>query len=86
MAKGKSFRYFIDLDSTTVFCPCGSSVCNDSGDIGEFEKKHMEHTNGCVISHITDDGARCLADTYPRNRSYSLNLPNAQITGPKAPV
>lgn len=73
----KGFRFIIDLDSTTVFCPCGDWACNDSSDLNQFTLAHMEHTNGRVNSHITDDGARCLADNFPRHRSYSLLLPNA---------
>ena len=80
MEKGKSFRYFVGLDSTTVRCPCGASACNDIDDfaISKFVKAHMDHTDGRVNSHITDDGARCLSDSSPRDRLYSLLQPNAQ--------
>jgi hypothetical protein len=74
MEKGKSFRYFVDLDSTTVRCPCGASACNDIDDfaISKFVKAHLDHTDGRVEETITADGARCLADNHPRDRSYSL--------------
>lgn len=70
--KPKAFQTFVDLDTTTIVCPCGARACNDTVDLSEFMKTHMEHTNGCVDETITDDGARCLVENTPRTRTYSV--------------
>jgi len=74
MSKGKlkPFKTFVGMDTTTFVCPCGESKTNDTPGLEEFLRVHRKHTNGHVNETVTADGARCVADTYPRNRVYSL--------------
>lgn len=66
------FRQFLDLDSTTTFCPCGASIkangWTSDATMDVWLAEHIPHTDTKVMEHhVTDDGMRCLSDDSKRN-------------------
>lgn len=62
----KPMKLLIDLDWSTMECPCGQSLCGryaEPEQMEQFRRDHAEHTSGQMLEIVTDDGVRA----YPVN-------------------
>lgn len=70
------FTYHHDRDSSTAFCPCGSSLINSSftsdDEVSRWFAKHTPHTDTKVDKHhVTEDGMR----EWSGEQDYTMERP-----------
>ena len=60
----RKFKSFVNLDSVTMICPCGEEITGEGVRIGDFMRRHKDHTDEADVDEtINADGARCLVET-----------------------
>lgn len=64
-------KFFYDLDSVTIFCPCGASITGEGEALTPFIKEHKPHCDEKAVGICTDDGARCLGS---KPEPWEVNL------------
>lgn len=74
MSSMPGFKTFMDLDSSTTFCPCGASLTRSDASwegperAEQWYAKHTPHTDTDEVQNqITDDGMRACTDDTKRN-------------------
>lgn len=74
----------VDLDGCNWSCPCGSSTYTSDGwsyeadmqRLREWVKVHVEHSNGMLLSRVSADGMRALANNPgPQTRPLADTFP-----------
>lgn len=76
MIDKQPMELYLDLDWTTMKCPCGKTLCSryaTDQEWRQFEENHVKHTNGKLLEICTDEGAK-VYNRKPEPQLVSLNL------------
>lgn len=55
----KPLEYYVEMDWSTMTCPCGKSLCSNNARPGEWDAflvEHKPHTNG-MFREVNDPSA-----------------------------